>query len=129
MVQMDNTTPMHVVKSLFISHVKVSVQITMQQATPFYSTRLDVWLRDGYILLLAQTNQCFKLRRCNLVKEFATLGPVLYFPIYIATCAMYIVCSHMNTQQLFEIMLDVKLAWLAPTRPFGNKNLVHCRDW
>ena len=122
MVKMDNTASMHVVKSLFIlfiSHVKVSVQITMQQATPFYSAWLDGWLR----------NQCFKLRRCNLVKEFATLGPVLYFPIYIATCAMYIVCSHMNTQQLFKIMLVVKLAGLAPTRPTGNKNLVHCRDW
>ena len=94
---MDNTAPMHVVQPLyilFISHVKVSVQITMQQATPFYSARLDGWLRNGYILLLAQSNQCFKLRCCNLV---ATLGPVLYFPIYIATCAMYIVCSHMNT--------------------------------
>ena len=97
MVQMDNTGPMHVVQPLFIlfiSHVKVSVQITMQQATPFYSARLDGWLRNGYILLLAQSNQCFKLRCCNLVREFATLGPVF---IYIATCAMYIVCSHMNT--------------------------------
>ena len=100
MVKMDNTAPMHVVQLLFvlfISHVKVSVQITMQQATPFYSAWLDGWLRDGYILLLAQSNQCFKFRRCNLVEEFATLGPVLYCPIYIATCAMYIVCSHMNT--------------------------------
>ena len=73
------------------------MQITMHQATPFYSARLDGWLRNGYILLLSQSHQCFELRRCNLVEEFATLGPVLYFPIYIATCAMYIVCSHMNT--------------------------------
>ena len=100
MVQMDNTAPMHVVQPLFISfisYVKVSVQITMQQATPFYSARLDGWLKNHYILLLAQSNQCFKLKRCNLVEEFVTLELVLYFPIYIATCAMYIVCSHMNT--------------------------------
>ena len=105
MVQMDNTAPMHVVQLLFIlfiSHMKVSVQITIQQATPFYSAWLDGWLKNGYILLLAQSNQCFKLRRCNLVEEFATLGPVLYFPIYIATCAMYIVCSHMNTNSYLK---------------------------
>ena len=80
MVQIDNTAPMHVVQPLFIwfiSHVKVSVQITMQQATSFYSAWLDGWLRNGYILLLAQSNQCFKLRRCNLVEEFAILEPVL----------------------------------------------------
>ena len=95
MVQMDNIAPMHVVQPLyilFISHVKVSMQITMQQATPFYSAWLDGWLRNGYILLLAQSNQCFKLRRCNLVEEFATLEPVLYFPIYIHSYMCNIYC-------------------------------------
>ena len=33
--------------------MKLSVQITMQQATPIYSAWLDGWLRNGYILLLA----------------------------------------------------------------------------